>query len=97
AQARERLLLPGRRVSRFGAIPKPTVTVRMKENGCGSRALVRGCIVPCAMIQMLQDPPLHSPQSNPIQDVDAPDVVDRPPRPAYPRFAKPQRVAFVQS
>ena len=37
AQARERLLpgLPGRRVSRFGVIPKPTVKVRMKENGCG--------------------------------------------------------------
>jgi len=34
AQARERLLLEqGRRVSRFGAIPKPTVKVRMKENG----------------------------------------------------------------
>ena len=45
AQARERLL-PGsllwkERVSRFGAIPKPTVKVRMKENGRGSRALVR--------------------------------------------------------
>jgi hypothetical protein len=37
AQARERLLLYGRRVSRFGAIPKPTVKVRMKENGRGSR------------------------------------------------------------
>lgn len=35
AQARERLPPPGRRVSRFGVIPKPTVTVRMKENGCG--------------------------------------------------------------
>lgn len=38
AQARERLLLGlprGRRVSRFGVIPKPTVKVRMKENGCG--------------------------------------------------------------
>jgi hypothetical protein len=38
AQARERLL-PGetrrKRVSRFGVIPKPTVIVRMKENGCG--------------------------------------------------------------
>lgn len=41
AQARERLLLPeflpkfpcGRRVSRFGVTPKPTVKVRMKENG----------------------------------------------------------------
>ena len=28
----------GGRVSRFGAIPKPTVTVRMKENGCGAHA-----------------------------------------------------------
>jgi hypothetical protein len=40
AQARERLLsidLLGRRVSRFGVIPKPTVKVRMKENGCDSR------------------------------------------------------------
>src|SRR5258706_16100657 len=37
AQARERLLLFGRRVSRFGAIPKPTVKVRMKENGRDSR------------------------------------------------------------
>src|SRR6185437_16543650 len=55
AQARERLLLPGRRVSRFGAIPKPTVTVRMKENGCGSRALVRGCVVPCALILVLKE------------------------------------------
>src|SRR6202789_4681869 len=25
------------------------------------------------------------------------DVTDRPPAPIYPRFAKPQRVAFVQS
>jgi hypothetical protein len=32
----------GKRVSRFGAIPKPTVKVRMKENGCGGRALARG-------------------------------------------------------
>jgi hypothetical protein len=37
AQARERLLLFGRRVSRFGVIPKPTVKVRMKENGRDSR------------------------------------------------------------
>ena len=36
AQARERLPPPlGRRVSRFGVIPRPTVIVRMKENGCG--------------------------------------------------------------
>jgi hypothetical protein len=32
----------GGRVSRFGAIPKPTVKVRMKENGCGGRAFARG-------------------------------------------------------
>jgi hypothetical protein len=31
------LELPGGRVSRFGATPKPTVKVRMKENGCDSR------------------------------------------------------------
>jgi hypothetical protein len=43
AQARERLLsinLLGRRVSRFGVIPKPTVKVRMKENGRDSRTQV---------------------------------------------------------
>jgi 6,7-dimethyl-8-ribityllumazine synthase len=49
------------------------------------------------MNQMLQDPPLHSPQLNPSPDLHAPDVVDRPPVPAHPRFAKPQRIAFVQS
>jgi 6,7-dimethyl-8-ribityllumazine synthase len=27
----------------------------------------------------------------------SPETVDRPPAPAYPRFTKPQRVAFVQS
>jgi hypothetical protein len=45
AQARERLLFLksslevflGKRVSRFGVIPKPTVKVRMKENGRDSR------------------------------------------------------------
>src|SRR5882724_11535460 len=51
AQARERLLLYGGRVSRFGAIPKPTVKVRMKENG---RDAARGFrarrVVPCALI-----------------------------------------------
>jgi hypothetical protein len=41
AQARERLLPFGRRVSRFGVIPKPTVKVRMKENGRDSR-IARG-------------------------------------------------------
>jgi hypothetical protein len=43
AQARERLLLFGRRVSRFGVIPKPTVKVRMKENGRDSR-IPRGAL-----------------------------------------------------
>ena len=35
AQARERLVLIclGKRVSRFGVTPKPTVKVRMEENG----------------------------------------------------------------
>jgi hypothetical protein len=49
AQARERLLplespcgiLLGKRVSRFGVIPKPTVKVRMKENG-RDRRIPRG-------------------------------------------------------
>src|SRR5258706_16478481 len=37
---------------------------------------------------MLQDPP---------EVKDRPETIDRPPVPAHPRFAKPQRVAFVQS
>jgi hypothetical protein len=48
AQARERLVpvnppadLPGKRVSRFGVIPKPTVKVRMKENGRDASAFAR--------------------------------------------------------
>ena len=41
AQARERLPHPRGRVSRFGAIPKPTVKVRMKENG-RDRRIPRG-------------------------------------------------------
>src|SRR5260370_1079050 len=40
------------------------------------------------MNQMLQDPP---------EVKDRPETIDRPPVPAHPRFAKPQRVAFVQS
>ena len=40
------------------------------------------------MNQMLQDAP---------EVKDPPDTVGRPPAPAHPRFAKPQRVAFVQS
>ena len=42
AQARERLLFrKSGRVSRFGVIPKPTVKVRMKENG-RDRRIPRG-------------------------------------------------------
>src|SRR5258705_5575038 len=40
------------------------------------------------MNQMLQDAP---------EVKDPPQTIDRPPVPAHPRFAKPQRVAFVQS
>jgi 6,7-dimethyl-8-ribityllumazine synthase len=46
------------------------------------------------MNQLLQDPP--SPQPSP-PGINPPEVADRPPRPAYPRFVKSQRVAFVQS
>jgi hypothetical protein len=53
AQARERLLLYRRRVSRFGAIPKPTVKVRMKENGRDSRTSARR-VVPYALILVLK-------------------------------------------
>src|SRR5436305_13551639 len=49
AQARERLLRFRGRVSRFGVIPKPTVKVRMKENGRDSRSFAR-CVVPYALI-----------------------------------------------
>jgi hypothetical protein len=67
AQARERLLawkflrkvpskFPGRRVSRFGVNPKPTVIVRMKENGCGSLSRLRVAkVVPCALILVLKE------------------------------------------
>src|SRR5260370_33608019 len=46
------------------------------------------------MNQMLQDPEVkHSSEANV-----SPEAPDRPPPPpAHPRFAKPQRVAFVQS
>jgi 6,7-dimethyl-8-ribityllumazine synthase len=40
------------------------------------------------MNQMLQD----APEAN-----DSPQIIDRPPVPAHPRFSKPQRIAFVQS
>jgi 6,7-dimethyl-8-ribityllumazine synthase len=42
------------------------------------------------MNQMLQDAP-EADVKHP------PETIDRPPAPAHPRFAKPQRVAFVQS
>src|SRR5580700_12078102 len=44
------------------------------------------------MNQMLQDAPQ---QASEIKD--PPETIDRPPVPAHPRFAKPQRIAFVQS
>src|SRR3979411_2539615 len=46
------------------------------------------------MNQMLQDAP-EVKESAEIKD--SSETVDRPPVPAHPRFAKPQRVAFVQS
>jgi hypothetical protein len=58
AQARERLPLSReRRVSRFGAIPKPTVTVRMKENGLRrpSRVCAWADVVPYALILVLKE------------------------------------------
>jgi 6,7-dimethyl-8-ribityllumazine synthase len=44
------------------------------------------------MNQMLQDAEIQSSQSQV-----SPDTPERPPSPAHPRFAKPQRIAFVQS
>ena len=41
------------------------------------------------MNQMLQETEIRHPET--------PQTIDPPPRPAHPRFAKPQRVAFVQS
>ena len=46
------------------------------------------------MNQMLQDAPQDT---APPEPRNPPGTIDRPPAPAYPRFAKPQRVAFVQS
>jgi 6,7-dimethyl-8-ribityllumazine synthase len=47
------------------------------------------------MNQMLQEPSEAQAKETPATH--APDVPDRPPAPVHPRFAKPQRVAFVQS
>jgi 6,7-dimethyl-8-ribityllumazine synthase len=44
------------------------------------------------MNQMLQDAEIQSSQSQV-----SPEPPERPPSPAHPRFAKPQRIAFVQS
>src|ERR1700757_3873523 len=53
------------------------------------------------MNQMLQEPQVQNPEAPTpeIQDsaVRQSDTPDPPPRPAHPRFARPQRVAFVQS
>src|SRR3984957_6449656 len=53
------------------------------------------------MNQMLQEPTKDQVQDSPevtaSPEPGAPDVTDRPPAPVYPKFAKPQRVAFVQS
>src|SRR6202163_1871943 len=51
------------------------------------------------MNQMLQDPEVkHVPEIKDSPEAkDPPQTIDRPPVSAHPRFAKPQRVAFVQS
>ena len=50
------------------------------------------------MNQMLQEPEVQSQsQHQAVETSHVPDVPERPPAPAYPRFVKPQRVAFVQS
>jgi 6,7-dimethyl-8-ribityllumazine synthase len=53
------------------------------------------------MNQMLQDSPelKDSPDVKEAGEASdaSPGTIDRPPAPAHPRFAKPQRVAFVQS
>src|ERR1700724_2769578 len=46
------------------------------------------------MNQMLQDPPEVK---DPSEVKRSPEVTDPPPVRVHPRFAKPQRVAFVQS
>ena len=48
------------------------------------------------MNQMLQEPEVQS-QVPTSEAGNAPDIPERPPAPAHPRFAKPQRIAFVQS
>jgi 6,7-dimethyl-8-ribityllumazine synthase len=48
------------------------------------------------MNQMLQDPELSSPQIQ-SSETQSPETIDPPPARSHSRFAKPQRVAFVQS
>ena len=48
------------------------------------------------MNQMLQEPQVKAPDVE-SPDVKSPETIDRPPATTHPRFAKPQRVAFVQS
>ncbi len=47
------------------------------------------------MNQMLHEPEVQ--QAEVTEVTGAPETPERPPAPAHPRFAKPQRVAFVQS
>src|SRR4030088_1808646 len=51
------------------------------------------------MNQMLQDPEVKAPGGAKVSSEakHSPEDSDRPPVPAHPRLAKPQRVAFVQS
>ena len=53
------------------------------------------------MNQMLQDAEVQQAEATQAQDASVkdapPETIDPPPAPAHPRFAKPQRVAFVQS
>ena len=49
------------------------------------------------MNQMLQEAEVQEAQIQTSEAGNAPDTPERPPAPARPRFAKPQRVAFVQS
>ena len=49
------------------------------------------------MNQMLQEAEVQEAQIQTSEAGNAPDTPERPPAPAHTRFAKPQRVAFVQS
>ncbi|MCP3463914.1 6,7-dimethyl-8-ribityllumazine synthase [Bradyrhizobium sp. CCGUVB23] len=49
------------------------------------------------MNQMLQDPQVEASQLHPSQETKPPPVPPEPPAHEHPRFAKPQRVAFVEA